>query len=235
MSFTFDIEQFTVVGRLTEKTKQKVVIIVHGFADTKDGRVARMFEEFFLENNYSTLTLDMPGAGESSGNYYDISPRFEAKVIHKSIDLLKAQGYKDISLCGHSLGGTDCAIVASEMKLHKVFLINPVVDPRETYGLCEKLGQFKRRVDADLEIFGVIVNARFLKAMPNLMDLSYLLKNIVIVQSENDEYCPQATSKLFFDLIADKSKKFLLINGANHNFTEEEMKASLREKLKEVI
>ena len=177
----------------------------------------------------------MPGVGKSSGNYYDISPRFEAKVVKKAIEQLKAQGYREIWACGHSLGGTDVAIVASELKLHKVILVNPVINARETYGICEKLGVFKRRIDTDLEIFGNIVSARFLKAMPNLMDLSYLLKNVVLVQSENDEYCPANTSKLFFDLIADKNKKFLLVKGANHNFTEEEMKVNLKEKLNEIL
>ena len=235
MTFTFDIEQFTVVGRLSEKTKQKVVILVHGFADTKDGKIVRMLEEFFLENNYTTLALDMPGAGESSGSYYDVSARFEAKVVKKAVELLKAAGYNEISLCGHSLGGTVVAIVASEMKLHQVILVDPVVDARETYGICEKLGVFKRRVDADLEIFGNIVSSRFLKAMPNLMDLSYLLKNVAIVQSELDEYCLASTSKLFFDLISDKNKKFVLVKGANHNFTEDSMKTDLKELLKSVI
>lgn len=231
MSFTFEIEQFTINGRFTQKTKQRIVVLAHGFADNKDGNVIKTLENIFLENNYSTLALDMPGSGESSGNYYDISPRFEAKVIRKAVDLLKAEGYGEILLCGHSLGATDCAIVASEMKLHKVILVNPVVDPRETYGLCEKLGKFKRRIDADLEIFGNIVSARFLKAMPNLIDLSYLLKNVVIIQSEFDEYCPVTISKLFFDLISDKNKKYLLVKGANHNFSEDEMKITLKEVL----
>ena len=235
MSFSFEIEQYTIVGRLTTRTKNKVIVLVHGFADSKDSRLIKELEGFFLENNFTTLALDMPGVGESSGNYYDISPRFEAKVIKKAVEILKAEGYGEIWTCGHSLGATDVAIVASEMKLHKVILVNPIVDARETFGICEKLGKFKRRVDADLEIFGVIVAPRFLKAMPNLMDLSYLLKNVVIVQSENDEYCPAAMSKLFFDLITDKNKLYLRINGADHNFTSGEMQSELFLKLKETI
>lgn len=235
MQFTFEIENYSIAGRLIEKTKDKAVVLVHGFADSKDCIVVQMLENFFLENNFSTLALDMPGIGDSSGDYYYVSARFEAKVVKKAIESLKAAGYKEIWACGHSLGGTDVAIVASELKLPKAILVNPVVDPSKTYEICEKKGKLKRRIDGDIELFNCITSPQFLKAMPNLLDLSLALKNAVIVQSEFDEYCPEKNAKLLFDLIKDKNKKYLLIKEADHNFTEEEMKKELTEKLKDVF
>ncbi|MNS55083.1 2-succinyl-6-hydroxy-2,4-cyclohexadiene-1-carboxylate synthase [compost metagenome] len=78
-----------------------VVLICHGYGSSKAGMLDRA--EQFLNEGYSTLLIDLMGAGAASGNETTIGYK-EAEQVAESVQLLKQMGEQRIILFGTSMG-----------------------------------------------------------------------------------------------------------------------------------
>ena len=78
-----------------------VVLICHGYGSSKAGMLDRA--EQFMREGYSTLLIDLMGAGAATGNQTTIGYK-EAEQVAASIQLLTQMGEQHIILFGTSMG-----------------------------------------------------------------------------------------------------------------------------------
>ena len=75
----------------------KAIIFVHG----SGGSSYTWKNQLNLDIDYDLITLDLP-SHDKSDNFSDLSLHLYVDVVHQ---LIKSLNYKNIILCGHSLGG----------------------------------------------------------------------------------------------------------------------------------
>jgi alpha-beta hydrolase superfamily lysophospholipase len=81
--------------------RKGVVLICHGYGSSKAGMLDRA--EAFLNEGYSTLLIDLMGAGAAKGNVTTIGYK-EAEQVAESVKLLEQMGERHIVLFGTSMG-----------------------------------------------------------------------------------------------------------------------------------
>ena len=103
-------------GILHEKSKNKIVVLCHGFTANKNCNFIPPLAEYLSENNFSVFRFDFTGNGESEGEFTEGTYSQENSDLKKAMDLLRKLGYEKIALVGHSMGGAVSIIRASSDK-----------------------------------------------------------------------------------------------------------------------
>ena len=93
-------------------SKKEIVILVHGFASSKDTWSRKLFSKEIGERDINSLAIDLNGCGESEGNFAEHTISQAADDVHHAIEFVKSKGYKEISLVGRSAGGITSMVVA---------------------------------------------------------------------------------------------------------------------------
>lgn len=97
-------------GNISYRTKGKgsAVFLLHGFLEDQS-----MWQEFqdFLPKKYRTITLDLPGHGQSSSFGYIHSMEFMAELV---LALAKELSLKKFHIIGHSMGGYVALAIAEK-------------------------------------------------------------------------------------------------------------------------
>ena len=125
-----------ILSNPTGDTKAPMVIMVHGFASSKNARTVTKLAGSFDQLGISSFRFDIWGHGESEGKFEDITITEAVDDILQAIAFLKSQGYAKIGLVGSSFGGISSIMAASKTdKLFALALKSPVSD----YGEVELL------------------------------------------------------------------------------------------------
>lgn len=102
---------------------EKVLLMIHGLGSNSGG-FKKM--EKHVGDHYRTVVIDLPGYGQSNKGSFDPGMANYADLI---MEFVKQQGYKDVVLAGHSMGGQIAMTIAlhpeSHGWLHGLFLIAP--------------------------------------------------------------------------------------------------------------
>lgn len=100
-----------------DRDKQKpVVILVHGFASSKDSRTFPSLVKKLEEQNITSFRIDLYAHGESEGNFEEITISKAVDGIISAYNFLKKEGYNHIGLFGSSFGGNSSIMAASKLK-----------------------------------------------------------------------------------------------------------------------
>ena len=85
--------------RFRIKGHGKTIVLLHGFLE--NSKIWNRFEDF-LSNDYSVVSIDLPGFGKSDEpkEVWDVS-----SYVQFVIDFLKDYDTKEVMLLGHSFGG----------------------------------------------------------------------------------------------------------------------------------
>ena len=104
-----------------------LVIILHGFGSAKDRIHTLQTAAAMREEGFATLRFDLYGHGESGGEFRKHTLYKWISNTLAVIDFMRAQGYTDISLSGHSQGGLVAALAAGMApdRIHALVLRAP--------------------------------------------------------------------------------------------------------------
>ncbi len=116
------------VGLLEGDSKDKVVVLCHGFKTKKEGRSCTRLAELLPQSGISTFRFDFFGHGESEGEFADITISEGVSDILCALQLVQKQGFKKIGLFGNSFGGICALGAALEFPLASLALLCPVSD-----------------------------------------------------------------------------------------------------------
>lgn len=93
----FKFEDKKIFYNISESGKPKALIFIHG----SGGNSNTWKNQLNLEIDYDIVALDLP-SHDKSDDFQDLSLNLYVDVVHQLIKFLQ---YKNVILCGHSLGG----------------------------------------------------------------------------------------------------------------------------------
>ena len=97
MKMYFKFEDKKIFYNISESGKPKALIFIHG----SGGNSNTWKNQLNLEIDYDIVALDLP-SHDKSDDFQDLSLNLYVDVVHQLIKFLQ---YKNVILCGHSLGG----------------------------------------------------------------------------------------------------------------------------------
>lgn len=124
-------KELTLCGILEEPNpaKEEVVILVHGYASSKEGRGSSYVAKELTNRKINNFSIDLTGCGESEGDFAETTVTGWSEDVDSAIDLMKERGYQKIDLQGNSAGGI--VVMAAALKhpeLNRIGLYSTVSD-----------------------------------------------------------------------------------------------------------
>ncbi|MBU5482697.1 alpha/beta hydrolase [Clostridium sp. MSJ-11] len=221
----------TLIGNLYPSVSPSIIIMCHGFLSDKysKGRFERL-AKVLNESEYSVLTFDFSGCGESDDDSLTVDKRVDD--LNSAIAFAKSKGYKKIALYGHSLGSLIClkcytpeiitmvlsGALTDSMKYdwYEFFTKEQMKELKEKGYITEYLSEGVRKE--------IIIDKQMLMDF-ELINQKELLKDIscpiLIIHGNNDE-----EENLLYKrsrngmLLISKDSRLEIINGADHSFLE---------------
>ena len=205
--------------------KRKAVLIIHGFAGgVYDEEALSIYLEL---NNFDTYTFTLPGHDRTLFNKVKKEDWINSCESH--LQKLIDNGYKDISVIGHSMGGVLATYLAVHHKeVKRLVLAAPAFKYFKEYGKEEVLSRLVQFPKSVLKEFMDLVSESQL--LPSLIDVPTL-----IVQGSADIVVPLKSSEALYDEIKSKKKKIIVLDNVTHDIFRSSEVDSLCIKIKDFL
>lgn len=216
---------------------RKAILLIHGFAGgTYDLEELANYLEF--NKNFDVFQFTLPGHDK---NLSKVKYDEWIEASEEKVEMLINNGYKDIYLIGHSMGGVIATYLATKYReikklvlaapaFHYLNIVNDKLNIKESLKVTPKiLGQYKGN-----EIF-----ARFLKlnisTTKELMELikkyyytpSLVICPVLMLHGTEDHIVPKSSTKYVYDELTKNTKKLIYVNGINHDIFKNDRKKEL--------
>lgn len=205
--FPFD-ENSNLIGDINYKSNISLLILVHGF--TMNRKISPIPEVEAIANklDYSTLSIDLYGHGESDGLFKDITISKGISSISSAYKFAQSKGFINIGIFAESFGG-QCAILSTNScEFEFMILKSPVSDYLEV--------ESKRRSDDVMQSWEKNGELKFINGFGEKKELNYsfyqdlsnhdsykdsseYLGNVLILHGELDPTVPVSQSKRLND------------------------------------
>ena len=207
--------------------KHKAILIIHGFAGgTYD--IENLANYLELNKKFDVFFFTLPG--------HDVKDKRKAtskewiKESEKQINYLINNGYKNIYLVGHSMGGVIATHLAKKYKeVKKIVLAAPAftsMASKKEGGVINALFKIPElvKVYSYNEIL-TRVNKLPVSAEKEFMELIETYKNdiydikvpVMFVHGTKDQVVPPTSSEIIFNKINNNHKKIVLVNDYYHD------------------
>lgn len=218
---------------------RKAVLIIHGFAGgTYDQEELANYLE--LNRSFDVYQYTLPGHNK---NLSKVIYEDWIKVSEEKVEWLIKNGYSNIYIIGHSMGGVIATYLATKYKrikkivlaapaFHYLNVINDNLNIKESLKIAPKV----------IEEYGSDeVVARFLKlnisAIGQFMSLVkkfyHTPKNVIcpvlILQGDSDHLVPMSSSEYVYNTLNKNVKKLIYIKGATHDLFKDEKQEQIFE------
>lgn len=206
---------------------RKAILIIHGFAGgTYDQEY--LANELELENHFDVYTFTLPG---HDNTHSKIKMEDWIEKAELQTERLIKNGYKNIYLIGHSMGGVIATHIASKYKeVKKLVLAAPAFHflsvKNDDLNILESLKSGKQ-VLKDYKTDVII--SRFLKLPANAVtEFIKLVKNYydtpcfitiptLIIEGTKDTLVPMSSANYVYKHLQSKQKILLKVDGINHD------------------
>ncbi|MDO8626829.1 MAG: alpha/beta fold hydrolase [Candidatus Diapherotrites archaeon] len=214
-----------------KKGKFPVVVFVPGFTAPKNSWHAVNFFPAILEKGFAFVGFDFSGLGESEGKFEETTVSKQIADLKAVVEFLKKDSRFDserIALIGSSLGGFDSLLFASQNKIKALVLLAPLskfVQEINEFVIQGTIAEWKKKGHA--YAFPLDYGQKFKINYSFFEDgLSKDVYAIVpkiscptlVIHGSGDAIVPLAQSEKLFNSLACE-KEFLVLDGANHLFT----------------
>ncbi len=223
-SFTIstpDKHHLAAVLHVPKKTVKGLVILSHGFTGNK-GESGRLFVTTARElakAGFAALRFDFWGSGDSSGEFYQMTPNTEINDLKNVIRWAHQQGWDNIGLLGLSFGGAVTICTAAQIP-------DGAVRTMVTWSSVPSFQFWRSKPEINPPAFTSenpihIVGKKFFTDRPKIdVPESYVRLPFPKLQIQGDkdiEGFREEFSKYF--PVARGIKKHLVVPGADHVFT----------------
>lgn len=206
---------------------RKTILIIHGFGGgTYD--MEYLSNRLELISNYDVFTFTLPGH-DSFANKVKMEDWLKSSREH--MEMLINNGYNNIYLVGHSMGGVIASVIASEYKeVKKLVLLAPAFHYLKVENdELNLIDSFKVSMEVVKEYSTEEVISRFIRMPGNsvkefikLVKTYYtVIKNVntptLIIGGTKDTIVPMSSNKYVYDNINSKYKVLLMVKGINHD------------------
>ncbi len=224
-------------------THLPLIILCHGFTSHKNARKYRTLTELLNKQHIATLRFDFYAHGDSEGDFEHITVSEAVDDILQAISWVKEKGYTNIGLLGASFGGIASLVAAAKTNsLSLLILISPVSNYPEKEQLTKTQTELAAWQKNGFRIYTNGVGKEFKLNYDFLIDAEkndgyeaakHITIPTLIVHGDNDESVPVAQSKKTAGLL--QNGKLVLVNGADHRYTEQNHFAELMRVVMEFI
>lgn len=209
----------------TSSNNDKVVIICHGRASSKESKTCINLERVFSEAGIDTIRFDFYGHGESSGILEETTISKGISNLKTVHNFLKEKGYSSFGLVGVSFGGEISILTAAKLDKLKVLALKaPALDYVEKENIEWGLeGIEKWKQDGYVLKDGKKLNYSFYEDALRFdfkKEASQISVPTLIIAAENDEKIPIHQTKAFHEVI--KGSELYIMKGATHTFPNKE-------------
>lgn len=180
-----------------KNNSDKLIVFYHGNAGSVCDR-AYMKEKF---DQYGVSYIFVEYAGYSNDNK-NPTKKLLLNDVKNVNEFLETINYKELIFMGQSLGSGMASYHSTLRKPDKILLISP-------FSTLADLGQ---KAYPYLPVKLLLRNN-----YDNILWLKDYNNKIIILHGDKDKTIPQSLSKKLFDNLNTKDKKYILINGADHN------------------
>jgi len=224
---------------------RKAILIIHGFAGgTYDQEELANYLE--LNNLFDVYQFTLPG------HERNLSKVEYSEWIRASEDKVKwliENGYRNIYLIGHSMGGVIATYLASKYKevkklvlaapaFHYLNVVNDDLNIQEslkvtpkvikTYGGDEIIARLLKLNISTLKEFMQLVKENYNSPL-------YVKCPVLILQGKEDNLVPISSSKYVYDTIRSRTKKIVYIDKATHDIFRNDKKEDIFQIVEEFL
>lgn len=214
------------------KKYDTAIIHLHGFPGTMFNTPTRMCKSM-SKAGLLAMCFDFSGTNTSEGKFQDKLISQEVKDIKYAIDYLEDNfSFKKLILIGHSTGAIDAALYAyKDKRIDKLVLMGGVSKLDESvrydfsdqqvksfwekgYIIYNSPGYWAHKKKLNKEYYDEFFRLDIPKAIKKLK------KPVLIAHGTNDNVIPAKKDPQELYKLANKPKKLVLIEGADHSFTQ---------------
>jgi len=219
----------------------KAVLLLHGLGGCP--YEIRTLGEFLNKNGYSVIAPLYPGHGTNYKNMGDYKWKDWYNIVEKTYLDMKKE-YKSVYLIGFSTGGTLSLYLSQHYPVEKMVLLSPFIyiTYKWYYGLRPEaylnsfVGNVTDYVPSSFTIplndpkakkdfvSGTYFSFSATRSALELIDivkknLSQVNTPTLIMQSKGDDTVDIKSSKLIYESISSKEKKYIVLEKSNHLIT----------------
>jgi pimeloyl-ACP methyl ester carboxylesterase len=200
---------------LHEAGADRIVILSHGFTGTKveSGRLFVTLARELARSGITALRFDFMGSGDSSGEFYEMSPNTEIADLIDVISWARRKKYQRLGLLGMSLGGAISICAAAR---------SPAVRALVTLSAVPHFETWRSEPDQPFVKDPMRPGRKFFDDRPEVdVPQAYCSLRIPKLQIQGDADLPgfRETFAGYFSR-AKKPKRHVVLPGADHVFTD---------------
>jgi pimeloyl-ACP methyl ester carboxylesterase len=216
------LDKQTISCRHYKNNHSKVVVIAHGFYNSKDAELLQELAEN-LTGDYDVFAFDFRGHGKSSGLFSWMSK--ENNDLAAVLEYLQAQ-YKKIAIIAFSLGGGISINLLSESRFKKVSSLICVSCPSEFEKIDYKFWQLDLKGDLIYTLFaaagrkgrGVRPGAFWLKKEKPLENVKRVSVPILFIHGERDWVIKPWHSRALYEKTSSKKGLVVIKHGPHAEY-----------------
>jgi uncharacterized protein len=213
----------TVVILPDNKSKDRVVILLHGGpGGVKEGpeNIYVKLSEALAREGIASVRFDFLGAGESDGDYIDMTIANQAKEYHTVLQYVKQNKFGNIGLVGESYGAT-IALSGLTKDIKALTLLWPAI-----YLLDNTFAPFvTEERQRELQENGYIVvdddkvGRAFIEELFEIDNLEDQVRKIniptILIHGDQDSEVPHHQSEKAYTILQEP-KKLIIVPGGDH-------------------
>lgn len=207
------------------------IVFCHGFPSSNNGYTSRRIGPALEEAGFLVLRFNFSHTPPSEGKFEDKLMSCEVEDIRSAIDYLcKHFKFKHLVLIGHSTGAIDVSLYAkSDKRIDKIILTGAISNLKNAvrYDFTdEQIYDFWTKGYIVYHRVGKWVDGKKLKkcfydeffSLDILNSIKRYKRPILIIHGEKDSIPWNLEAHKLY-MLANRPKRFVLINGADHSFT----------------
>lgn len=204
---------------------RKAILIIHGFAGGTYDQEELAFN-LELNKSFDVFQFTLPGHDK---NLSKVNYQEWIKVSEEKVELLINNGYNNIYLIGHSMGGVIAAHLATKYKqIKKLVLAAPAFHYLNVIKDDLNIKESLKKIPKVIDNYKEELVGRFLKLdVSATKELMMLIKKYydapllvtcptLILQGLDDNLVPKSSSEYVYNVLSKNIKKLIYIEGVNH-------------------
>lgn len=217
---------------------RKAILIIHGFAGgTYDEEDLANYLE--LNRAFDVYQYTLPGHDK---NLSKVEYQDWIRVSEEKVEMLIKNGYNNIYIIGHSMGGVIATYLATKYKqVKKIVLAAPAFHYLNVINEDLNIKESLKLVPKIIDTYKDELIGRFFKLdMRAAKELMLLVKKyydvpkdvicpVLILQGLEDHIVPKSSSEYVYNSLNKNIKKLIYIEGANHELFKSEKQEQIFE------
>jgi hypothetical protein len=212
----------------TAETPGSLFIFAHGLTSQRMGPeyLFVKISRFLAANNIASVRFDFTGAGESDGEFCDMSlDTMIGDLLMVTNHFRRILKPLKVYLLGHSLGGMVTALSVKDIQPDGIVLLAPVADTKKFFTERKVMSQIGPNSSGLFEYGPHELSPTVFDSLQKVNPTVFLSENLkgrmLLIQGSSDPTVTPEESWLYINegKRSGVSGEYTLIEGANHNFT----------------